>query len=134
MKNIEAQVQGGDILPLVLSRERHNTEISISKEGRMEIGIVKEDERCVLHLAGRFDGKCQREFLEAVAQVVADGAPEIQFDLASAEYLDSSALGMLLLAREKARGAGKTVSIANARGAVRQVLNIANYNKLFGMT
>ena len=47
------------------------------------------------------------------------------------DYLDSSGLGMLLMLREKAQAANKTVSLRNCRGAVRQVLDIANFAKLF---
>lgn len=100
----------------------------------MEIGIFKDDGRCVIRLAGRFDTYCQRQFQEAAAQAVADSAREIQIDLGSVDYIDSSALGMLLLVRDNAKGAGKTVALANARGSVRQVLDIANYHKIFAMT
>ena len=51
-------------------------------------------------------------------------------DLGNVAYLDSSALGMLLMLRDKAKSSGKTVCLANARG-VRQVLDIANFGKLF---
>ena len=49
------------------------------------------------------------------------------------DYLDSSALGMLLMLREKAQAANKTVVLSNCRGAARQVLDIANFGKLFSM-
>ena len=52
-------------------------------------------------------------------------------DLGNVAYLDSSALGMLLMLRDKAKSSGKTVCLANARGSVRQVLDIANFGKLF---
>jgi anti-anti-sigma factor len=56
---------------------------------------------------------------------------QIQVDLGGVDYLDSSALGMLLMLRDKAKGAGKEVSLANARGSVKQVIEIANFGKLF---
>ena len=52
-------------------------------------------------------------------------------DLAGVDYLDSSALGMLLLLRDRAAAASKAVSLENCRGNVRQVLDIANFGKLF---
>jgi HptB-dependent secretion and biofilm anti anti-sigma factor len=52
-------------------------------------------------------------------------------DFGRVDYLDSSALGMLLLLREKAEAAGKKVSLANLSGTVKQVLEIANFGKLF---
>jgi hypothetical protein len=41
---------------------------------------------------------------------------------------------MLLMLREKAEAVNKTVSLANCRGSVRQVLDIANFGKLFPIT
>ena len=56
---------------------------------------------------------------------------EIQIELGSVDYMDSSALGMLLLALEQAKAVGKTVSLAGATGAVKAILDISNFQKLF---
>jgi anti-anti-sigma factor len=47
------------------------------------------------------------------------------------DYLDSSALGMLLMLRDKAKGAAREVVLTKCTGAVKQVLDIANFGKLF---
>jgi anti-anti-sigma factor len=52
-------------------------------------------------------------------------------DLAQVEYLDSSALGMLLMLRDKIKASNRRVSLINCRGPVKQVLEIANFSKLF---
>ena len=51
-------------------------------------------------------------------------------DLRGTHYMDSSALGMLLQLREFAGGSAEAVRIANADGAVRETLRIANFHKL----
>jgi HptB-dependent secretion and biofilm anti anti-sigma factor len=100
----------------------------------MQVSIVSADGRSVIRLLGRFDFNSHREFREAVDQALgSEGSNEVAVDLGSVEYLDSSALGMLLMLRDKAHNAGKTVSLANCRGAVRQVLDIANFGKLFSI-
>jgi anti-anti-sigma factor len=58
----------------------------------------------------------------------------VDVDLGEVAYLDSSALGMLLMLRDKAKSAGREVRLVNARGSVRQVLEIANFGKLFAIT
>ncbi len=99
----------------------------------MEIEIVKDAERLVIRMSGRFDARCQKRFFEVVDQSMEDVAPIIQIDLADVSYLDSSALGMLLAVRERVKNAGRTVSLVNAVGNVRQVIEIANFAKLFAM-
>ncbi|MBI5921018.1 MAG: STAS domain-containing protein [Betaproteobacteria bacterium] len=56
---------------------------------------------------------------------------EIKINLDGIEYIDSSALGLLLELRESARVTGKTVSLTGAYGIVRQTLKVANFDKLF---
>ncbi|MCX8017847.1 MAG: STAS domain-containing protein [Rhodocyclaceae bacterium] len=97
----------------------------------MQTNVFHRDGKVVIDLAGRFDFNAHREFREAVEQAVKDAAREIQVALGGVEYLDSSALGMLLMLRDKAKAAGKEVSLAEARGSVKQVLDIANFGKLF---
>ena len=100
----------------------------------MQVSVASADGRSVIRLLGRFDFNSHREFREAVDKALgAEDSSEVAVDLGSVEYLDSSALGMLLMLRDKAHGAGKTVSLANCRGAVRQVLDIANFGKLFSI-
>ena len=100
----------------------------------MQVTVASANGRSVIRLQGRFDFNSHRDFREAVEKAL--GAPdctEVAVDLAAVEYLDSSALGMLLMLRDKASNVGRSVSLANCRGAVRQVLDIANFGKLFAI-
>ncbi len=98
----------------------------------MDTNVTATDGCAVISLKGRFDFNAHREFRDAVDQALkSDAAQEVRVDLAEVDYLDSSALGMLLMLRDRARGAGRSVSLANCRGAVKQVVEIANFGKLF---
>lgn len=98
----------------------------------MQVNVVKESGRADLKLSGRFDFNAHREFRSAYEPVMADAEVKaLNIDLAAVEYLDSSALGMLLMLRDKAGAANKTLALVNVRGAVKQVLEIANFGKLF---
>lgn len=79
-----------------------------------------------IRLTGRFDFGVHREFREAVKRALQNPAVrEIQIDLGAADYVDSAALGMLLLSLENAKAADKTVTLANnARGTVKGVLDL----------
>ena len=98
----------------------------------MTISRTTRDTTDVIRIEGRFDFAAHRDFREAVKAAIAnDKAQEIQIDLAAADYLDSSALGMLLLSLENAKAAGKALALVRPAGAVKQVLEIANFQRLF---
>lgn len=99
----------------------------------MQTNVSIKDGKVVIDLQGRFDFNAHREFREAVDQAIKEAANAVQVDLANVDYLDSSALGMLLMLRDKAKGAGKEVVLANAGGSVKQVIDIANFGKLFAL-
>lgn len=99
---------------------------TIQIKNTQENGLVK------IHLAGRFDFNSHRQFREAFEKaIITPNVNSLEIDLGSVEYLDSSALGMLLLVKEKAANANKSVALTNCRGVVQQVLEVANFSKLF---
>lgn len=83
-----------------------------------------------INISGRFDFKSHQDFRQAYEQVNGKGVKYV-VDLSRAEYMDSSALGMLLMLREYAGGDGSDVRIANARGEIKNILDISNFEKLF---
>jgi anti-anti-sigma factor len=83
-----------------------------------------------ISINGRFDFAAHQEFRDAYERV--DGKPrEYIINLAGASYLDSSALGMLLLLRDHAGGDHAKVKLVNSSADVRKILAISNFNKLF---
>ncbi len=98
----------------------------------MEIQRQLDNGHARISLAGRFDFHAHRDFRQCSDEILADPAvKELDIDFARVDYLDSSALGMLLLLREKAEGQGKRVVLSGLQGTVKQVLDIANFGKLF---
>ncbi|OIQ74036.1 putative anti-sigma factor antagonist [mine drainage metagenome] len=83
----------------------------------------------------RFDFSTHREFRNAYETAMATpGVRAIHVDLKDVAYLDSSALGMLLLLKEKAEVHGQSVALVNSHGTVRDILDVANFNKLFSIS
>jgi anti-anti-sigma factor len=100
----------------------------------MQARVETAGGRAVIALTGRFDFTAHRTFREACTLPLESGQVcELDVDLGGVDYLDSSALGMLLMLRDRAQAANKTVVLSNCRGAARQVLEIANFSKLFTM-
>jgi len=85
-----------------------------------------------IHIEGRFDFSSHQDFSSAYEQ--ADPFPEqYVVDMRSTTYLDSSALGMLLLLRDHAGGDHAKISIVNCNEDVRKILTISNFEQLFNI-
>ena len=98
----------------------------------MQASITKEAGTADIRLAGRIDFNAHRDFRNAYEPLMGESdVRAVNIDMSGVEYLDSSALGMLLMLRDKASAANKALALTNVRGAVRQVLEIANFGKLF---
>ncbi len=81
-------------------------------------------------MEGRFDFSAHRDFRETYESL--DAQPkEFTVDMRDATYLDSSALGMLLLLRDHAGGDAAEVRIVNCNPDVRKILTISNFEQLF---
>jgi len=95
--------------------------------------IVKvEGKTGIILLIGQFDFNVHKDFRAASQELLEN--PEvssIDVNFEQVPYLDSSALGMLLLLKERAGAAGKDLALVSCKDTVRQVLEIACFTKLF---
>ena len=80
-------------------------------------------------VAGRFDFRMHDEFRKAYEVDVERGGSFV-VDLGRTEYIDSSALGMLLMLHDRAKQSGAAVSVRNCGESVRRVLEIARLDKV----
>jgi anti-anti-sigma factor len=94
------------------------------------LAAIANDGRTVrISPEGRFDFNCHREFRDAYSHI--DGGVEYVIDLRRTQFMDSSALGMLLLLREHAGGDTARITIENPAPEIRSILEVANFDKLF---
>ncbi|WP_428609548.1 STAS domain-containing protein [Sedimenticola sp.] len=99
----------------------------------MGVSVVEsaDKEQVLLKVTGRFDFSSHHEFSSAYKQYP-KGERRFVVDLSDTEYMDSSSMGMLLQLKEHACGQ-MPVSLVNANDAVREILQIANFDKLFSI-
>lgn len=79
---------------------------------------------------GRFDFSSHQAFRDAYEHGE-KAVAEYVVDMQDTTYLDSSALGMLLLLRDYAGGDSARIRIRNCNGDVRRILAISNFEQLF---
>ncbi|MCB1761602.1 MAG: STAS domain-containing protein [Gammaproteobacteria bacterium] len=88
-----------------------------------------ENNQVVIKVSGRFDFTCHQEFVSGY-RAYPPGLKSYVVDLSQTEFMDSSAMGMLLQLREY--GDKKSgVSLVKGRDSVKDILRIANFDKLF---
>ena len=81
-------------------------------------------------LSGDFTFEAHRAFKIASQQALTlPGVTSLVIDFKAVDYMDSAALGMLLLLRE--RFGERPIILAQSRGTVRAVLDVANFARLF---
>jgi HptB-dependent secretion and biofilm anti anti-sigma factor len=97
----------------------------------MSITTSKPDDGkdLIIKVGGKFDFSLHNEFRKSYKDETVTG--EYHVDLSDTEYLDSSALGMLLLLKEHAESVSSSVKIINAGSDIKEILVIASFDKLF---
>jgi HptB-dependent secretion and biofilm anti anti-sigma factor len=86
----------------------------------------------VIRLPSRFDYGYHSEFLAIYTPALANAeVSELILDFSRVEYLDSSALGMMVMLQKKSLAAGKKIKIKSATGATEEILKMANMQKMF---
>jgi len=92
----------------------------------MDINKKQDGAKLTIAPVGRIDTITSPE-LEAA--IVLDGVDTLEFDLAGVDYISSAGLRVLLSAQKKM--AGKSMVIANARPAVKEVFDITGFSDIF---
>lgn len=82
-----------------------------------------------IHVSGHFDFASHQEFMRAYKQHPR-GEKTFVVDLKETEYMDSSAMGALLQLREYG-AKGHPTELVNSNEGVREILRIANFDKIF---
>ncbi|MGX5174548.1 STAS domain-containing protein [Aliikangiella sp. IMCC44653] len=83
-----------------------------------------------ISINGRFDFSAHQAFRDSYEKL-SPAPPEIIVDMADTSYLDSSALGMLLLLRDHAGGDSSNITLKNCNDDIRKILTISNFEQLF---
>lgn len=81
---------------------------------------------------GKFNFFLHREFKHAYTNLLSDPSiQEIEVDMQRMDFIDSAGLGMLMLLRERAVVANKSIVLSNPSKSVSELLWVANFDKLF---
>jgi len=96
----------------------------------ISINVATDKKSATIKIIGRFDFSLHNEFRKAYKDVTLSSG-EYVVDLSSTEYLDSSALGMLLLLKEHADAQACKVRLTSFSDEIKEILTIASFDKIF---
>ncbi len=83
-------------------------------------------------IEGRFDASSLDDFRKCYEGGASGSQPDLyNVDLREAIYLDSSALGMLLVLRDFAGGETAQITISNCSDQVKKIFSISSFEQLF---
>lgn len=94
--------------------------------------VSDSGDKVIIAVTGKFDFQLYDAFRSSYADTSGQGV-QYEVDLSGTEYLDSSALGMLLLLREHAGGESSKIDITRVSDDVKKILDVANFGKLFNI-
>ncbi len=98
----------------------------------VKVNESEDSGEVTIQIFGRFDFSCYQPFVEGYENYP-KGEKRFVVDLNETEYMDSSAMGMLLRLRDYSTKDGGDVALINANESVLEILKIANFNKLFAI-
>ncbi len=98
----------------------------------MDINLNYSGSQVILSLKGRFTFKDYEQWRKAVSEAVSrDGITSVVVDFSDVEFIDSAAIGMLLVLREEGQEKKVSISIENSQGQVHKILELSKMLELF---
>ena len=95
----------------------------------MNITQDSADGKTIVSLDGRFNFGVRNVFKAAIAEAVEKGHPII-LDLGKVSFVDSSALGLLVISHQNLKNKKIPFYLMNPQTYVKQVLDLANIGKM----
>ena len=101
------------------------------------IAVNRNEEKTIVVIKGQLTFGQHKEFRNAYQQDIASVTEEswkkreFIIDMAGVEYIDSSALGMLLVLRDELKSDKMEIKIVSARPTIRKILEVAKFDTLF---
>ncbi len=96
----------------------------------LSTSVSSDQSKFTIEISGRFDFNLHRQFREAYKEA-SKVEGEILVDLNGTEYMDSSALGMLLVLRDRSGGDAANISIVNCSDEIKKIFSISNMDQMF---
>lgn len=92
--------------------------------------MSSQKDKLKIHVSGKFDFNLVQDFRDAYRELP-PSIKLIEIDLQNTDYIDSSALGMLLNLQKSTQQQVESIRITNSQPQIKKILQIARFDKLF---
>ncbi len=99
----------------------------------MDYNINKNDTDIEIQINGTFTFRDHDIFFEIINEIEKQKNTKIVFNMENCEFIDSAALGMLVIASDEASTRNISLAIKNAKGKVKDLMMIARFDTLYNM-
>ncbi|RUO38087.1 anti-sigma factor antagonist [Aliidiomarina shirensis] len=96
----------------------------------LQTEYANDGKHFIIHIKGKFDFGLVQEFRQSY-DGLSDRVTTVVIELRETDYIDSSALGMLLNMRKSLGAGSRNIHLINCRPEIRQILDISRFDKLF---
>jgi anti-anti-sigma factor len=97
----------------------------------MDISVTIQDGVACIALSGRFDFKECRVLLDACTPLLDNpDVSEIEIEIDNLDFMDSSALGILLMLDERAKACHKSISLIKSSSPISMLLSASNFSEV----
>ncbi len=94
----------------------------------MDTEISRRDSEAVIRIRDRTTYK-DHETFTALGRLFGDGVRQMEIDVAAVSFIDSAAIGMLLILNDEARRVGGSFRVTGVSGQVRRVFVATDLSK-----
>ncbi len=99
----------------------------------MELTSSIQDRTLLVTLSGQFTFGDSKVFRPVLDMLDKDNIASVVLNLAPLEFVDSAALGMLLLLRDETGKRKQQLILRGPQGQVRKIFDVARFNTLFSI-
>jgi anti-anti-sigma factor len=97
----------------------------------MEYSITTHDNRWIVALNGSFTFTDNQKFRDIISEVKKERLNSVELDMSNVEFIDSAALGMLLLLKDETAAHNTSVILKSPSGQVKKMLELSKFETLF---
>lgn len=97
----------------------------------MEYSQTVDDQVYTVKLKGKFTFSDNQNFRKIIVAAQDSSAQTLHIDISQIDFIDSAALGMLLVAKEEMEKHKKQLYISQPEGQVKKMFDVSNFSQIF---